>query len=78
LRIVVCIPNDLHRDAERAAARMRVSRSELYARALAEYLARRRQRAVTERLNAVYRGTPARLDPMLAAMQWSSLPAGEW
>ena len=78
LRTAVSIPNDVYRQAEQAAARLGLSRSALYARAVAEYLARRRQSAVTERLDAVYRDVPARLDPMLAAMQGASLPVDEW
>ena len=78
LRTAVSIPNDVYRQAEQAAARLGLSRSALYARAVAEYLARRRQSAVTERLDAVYRDVPARLDPMLAEMQRASLPVDEW
>ena len=78
LKTAVSIPNDVYRQVEQAAARLGLSRSAFYARAVAEYLSRQRQTAVTERLDAVYRNVPARLDPMLAAMQRASLPADEW
>ena len=78
LKTVLSIPSDLYRDAERAAARLGLSRSDFYARAVAEYMARRRETAVTKRLDAVYRRTTAPLDPVLAAMQYASLPSDEW
>lgn len=78
LKTAISIPDEVYRQAEKAAARMGLSRSAFYARAVAEYVAKRRQTAVTERLDAVYRDAPARLDPMLAAVQCASLPADEW
>jgi hypothetical protein len=39
VKTAVSIPDDVFRSAERAAKRLGVSRSELYARALAAYLA---------------------------------------
>jgi hypothetical protein len=78
MRAVISIPDDVYRQAEQAAARLGLSRSAFYARAVAEYVARRSQPGVTERLDAVYREVPARLDPLLAAMQLASLPADEW
>ena len=74
----ITIPDDVYRKAEKAAARMGLSRNEFFAKAVAEYVARHRHSAVTERLDAVYRDEPARVDPVLAAMQWASLPAGSW
>ncbi len=46
------IPDDLFERAERLAKKMNHSRSELYSRAVAEYVARHSADEVTEALNA--------------------------
>jgi metal-responsive CopG/Arc/MetJ family transcriptional regulator len=53
MKVAVSIPDDLFRAAEQQAARLVLSRSRLYADALAEYVARLDADAVTAALNAV-------------------------
>lgn len=53
MKTAVSLPGDLFRDAERYAKRVRKSRSQLYAEALAEYLARHAPDEVTESMNRV-------------------------
>lgn len=72
------MPDDLFRSAEAAARRLRVSRSELYARAIAEYLQRQQGNAITERLNEVYSRCPAKLDTALHRAQLKSLERDAW
>ena len=57
-----------------------MSRSELYATAIAEYLKDARFLGVRERLDAVYTADPkeSELDAELAAMQSQSLPTEKW
>lgn len=57
---------------------MGVSRSELYANALREYLAAHRFGDVTEQLNAVYAAEDSSLDVELAQLQTRSLSKDEW
>ena len=57
---------------------MRVSRSGLYARALAEYVAKHRTDQLTQRLNAVYATEDGSLDPGLAQRQGRAVPREEW
>ena len=66
--------------AEDAAQRLGVSRSELYRRALREFLAEHDVRAVTEALDTVYGGQPevSLVDPGLMRLQLASLPDEEW
>jgi hypothetical protein len=69
----------LFESAEALAHRLGVSRSELFANAVAEFIAQHDQARVTERLNAVY--ASAANDPPdvgLAAMQARSLPRHRW
>jgi len=53
VRTVVSIPDDVFEAAERLAKRLKVSRSAIYAEAMAEYLARREPQAITDAMNAV-------------------------
>jgi len=70
MKTAVSIPDRIFEDAERLADERGVSRSELYARAVAEYVDKQRSVGVTERLNAVYDAHPedAELDAEL--QQW--------
>lgn len=72
------MPDDLFRLAEAAARRLRVSRSELYANAITEYLKKRQDNAITERLNQVYARRSAKLDSGLHRAQMKSLRKEEW
>ena len=78
MKTAVSLPDDLFRLAEAAARRLQVSRSELYANAIAEYLDRRRDNAVTERLNEVYARRPAKLDSGLHRAQLKTLEKDDW
>ena len=72
------MPDDLFRMAEATARRLQVSRSELYAKALEEFLKRQNADAITERLNRVYSKEPAKLDPALRRAQLKSLVKERW
>ncbi len=78
MKTAVSMPDDLFRSAEATARRLRVSRSELYARAIAEFLKARQGDAITERLNEVYSRDPAEVDPGLRRAQLKSLSKDAW
>lgn len=65
----ISIPDPLFAAADRAAQRLRLSRSELYARALERYLAQESDTDVTARLDVVYVTDPGTIDPALAGAQ---------
>lgn len=74
MKTAVSIPDDLFDSAEGTARRLGLSRSELYARALRDYLAEHGDEGVTERLNEVYGGGwGSEWDPALADLQRRSL-----
>ncbi|MGA9391786.1 MAG: hypothetical protein WBV69_15220, partial [Candidatus Sulfotelmatobacter sp.] len=50
-KTAVSMPDDLFRLAEAAARRLRISRSQLYALAISEFLSQNGATTVTERLN---------------------------
>ncbi len=72
------MPDELFRLAEAAARRLRVSRSELYARAIAEFLKGQQESSITERLNEVYSGRTAKLDCGLHRAQLKSTAKDAW
>jgi len=51
MKTAISIPDDVFRDAEELARRMKKSRSELYSNAVREYVARHSPDAVTEKLD---------------------------
>ena len=80
VKTAISIPDDIFAAAERAAEGMGLSRSALYARAVADFVARHDDARVTERLDAVYAepAPEAAVDKTLAMLQFLSLPAEEW
>ncbi len=80
MKTAVSVPDQIFEAADRLAARLGTSRSELYATAVAEYLERHKFQGVTERLDAVYSACPEQsdLDPILGALQLHALPREDW
>lgn len=78
MKTAVSIPNPIFEEAERAARRMRLSRSQLYSEALRAYLDLHRDELVTEALDRVYAEGESAVDPALSAMQLRSLPREDW
>jgi metal-responsive CopG/Arc/MetJ family transcriptional regulator len=79
MKTAVSIPNRVFQSAEDLAARLGVSRSELYARALANLVERHLDDLVTARLNEIH-GTSAAtsLERDVAALQSRSIPREKW
>lgn len=75
METAVTIPDNLFRQAEELAAALGISRSDLYAAALQEFI---RDQRVTERLNQVYQKNDSELDGVLKQLQAVSLPAEQW
>jgi metal-responsive CopG/Arc/MetJ family transcriptional regulator len=73
MKTAISIPDELFAEADRAAKTLQVSRSELYATAVGEYVRRLRSSDVTERLNRVYATQESMLDPCLAELQARAL-----
>ncbi|TVQ22858.1 MAG: ChpI protein [Spirochaetaceae bacterium] len=63
MKTAISLPNDLYADAEQTARAMGIPRSQLFARAVAEYIKRHRRERITERLNEVYDGSVDRYPP---------------
>jgi len=78
MKTAVSMPDELFRRAEATARRLHVSRSELYARAIAAFLESQRGNAITERLNDIYSRHPAKVDSGLHRAQLKSLAKEVW
>ena len=75
MKTAISIHDDLFEAAERTAAALGISRSELYARAVTEFVSQHYGERVTERLDAVYGDdkSPSALDERLEVLQFHSL-----
>ena len=75
MKTAVSLPDPVFEAAEQLARRLRMSRSQLYAKAIQHFLAEHRGRGVTELLNQVYGdpNTDSMLDPIVADLQARSL-----
>jgi hypothetical protein len=75
MKTAVSIPDRVFQSAEKLAARLGVSRSELYARALASLLEKHREDLITAQLNELY--GPGReassLEPDVLSLQSRSI-----
>jgi hypothetical protein len=78
MKIALSIPDELFESAETLGKRLGLSRSRLYATALADFLAKHRGQKVTERLNAVHAAEDSRLDPRVRRLQRRSLERDTW
>ena len=79
MKTAVSVPDRVFAEAERLAKRLRKSRSQVYAEALAEYVARHDEDRVTERVDAALEavGEPHR-DRAVAEATYRVLRDVEW
>jgi hypothetical protein len=78
MKVALSIPDDLFESAETLGKRLGLSRSRLYATALADYLAKHQGRKTTERLNAVYADEPEQLDRAVRRAQSKTVGRDKW
>ena len=78
MRTAVSIPDDIFERAERLALRERRTRSDVYAAALDEYVARRAPDEVIDTMNRVYDEVGDDHDAFLAAAGRRVLDRVEW
>ncbi len=78
MKTAISLPDTLFAAADRVAKKLRMSRSQLYATAVEEFVAQHDSQEVTERLDAVYGQQPASVDVVLEKLQARSLPKEDW
>jgi metal-responsive CopG/Arc/MetJ family transcriptional regulator len=78
MKTAISLPDSVFKEAEILAQQMGISRSELYTKALQAYLKRYNRQQILLKLNQVYATESSELDPMMARMQFMSLPHEDW
>jgi metal-responsive CopG/Arc/MetJ family transcriptional regulator len=78
MKTAISLPDKLFESTDALARRLGLSRSQLVATALAEFVAKHRGRDVTRRLDKVYAQEPSTLDPGAARLQARSLGGDTW
>jgi predicted transcriptional regulator len=78
MKVAVSIPDDVFDDAEEMARQLRTSRSNLYARALAEFVKRRAPDRITQAINAVIDEVGTQPDGFTKAAARRALERSEW
>ena len=80
MKTAISIPDDEFKNAEELAARLGMTRSELYRTALTEFISKHSEEAVTERLNELYEGRDeaSSMSEILLEMQEESIPEEKW
>lgn len=78
MKTAISVPDDVFTEADTLAEEMGVSRSELYSTAVAEFVAKHRDRDVTAQLDAVHGELEEGLDPALDTAQRRIVRDSEW
>ena len=78
MKVAISLPDPVFDAAERLAAYLQVSRSQLYADAISAYLKTRGAMEVREQLNAVYGNQTSKLDDDLYQAQVLTLRDEAW
>ena len=78
MKTAVSVPDGIFHEADRLARRMKCSRSEVYSRALAEYVARHTADRVTESMDRALAEVGESAEPFLRAASRRTLARTEW
>jgi metal-responsive CopG/Arc/MetJ family transcriptional regulator len=78
MKTAVSIPDDVFEEAERLVAELQTSRSQLYSRALQEFVARHSPDRLTEAMNRVLDKVGAEVDEFTAKASRQVLERVEW
>ena len=78
MKTAISVPDAIFKQAERMARRAKLSRSELYSRALADYLARHDPDRVTEAMYRALAEVGEPIDPFVTAASRRTLKRADW
>lgn len=78
MKVVVSIPDNVIAEAEALSKRLRISRSEIYTRALREYIGRYSPNCVTALMNEVLRDVDSQPDAFVVEAGRRALRNGNW
>jgi predicted transcriptional regulator len=78
MKTAISIPDDVFADADELARELRQSRSQLYSRAVREYVARHSADSVTAALDSICAEEPLESDSFTTAAARRTLEHSEW
>lgn len=78
MKTAISIPDKLFKSADQYAKSHGVSRSNLYAQAVAQFLKTHSTEHITKQLNEVYSSEPSELNSTISSLQLSSIEKEEW
>ncbi|MCK4766013.1 MAG: hypothetical protein KAW12_27690 [Candidatus Aminicenantes bacterium] len=80
MKTAVYIPDDIFTIAEKVARRLKLSRSQLYAKAVKEYIHGLESNNITEKLNAIYSDNTneSKMDKEIHKAQLDILEKEDW
>jgi hypothetical protein len=78
MKTAVSVPEDVYEEAEKLAGGMKISRSELYSRALREFVYRHAPNRVTEALDRLVDECEEPIDTFVSEAARRSLERSEW
>ena len=78
MKTAISIPDTIFQSAEIMAHHLAISRSELFTKAISEYLETHKYQDVTESLNQIYTESLSSLDKELTSMQLNSIEKETW
>lgn len=76
MKTAVSLPDKLFKIAEETALKLKIPRSQLFARALEEFIQRHSREDVTEKLNEIYSSADSGIDPFVLKMQEKTITHG--
>jgi predicted transcriptional regulator len=78
MKVAVSVPDDVFQEAEQLAWRTKRSRSEVYSRALAEYVARHAPEGVTEAMDRALAEIGESTDDFVRAVSRRVMKRSDW
>ncbi|MBD2626013.1 ChpI protein [Trichormus variabilis] len=78
MKTAISIPDPLFEAAEKFAKHQGLSRSQLYATALQEYLQSHKSDQITQQLDAVYADEDSSIDPLFVNLQAHTISEENW
>ncbi len=78
MKTAISLPDEVYHSADQLAKRLGMSRSELYSKAVSNFINAHKNEAVTQALDQIYAKEKSEIDPVINVMQLRSLPKESW
>lgn len=78
MKVAISLPDPLFTAADHLAGQLHLSRSQLYAQAIAEFLEKRQEAAIVQKLNAVHGAPQEGVEPAVMKAQLRLLDDEAW